>query len=491
MDLSDLDAAAVLSHADALVLRRRGLEVEDLHLLLQWAALHGSDPQADARARGVPIPPGSDRLVRVGGSGTPRVQELCVAELAVSRRVHPAACRGQLADALDLVHRLPRVWRRVQALEAERWVACQVARKTRELTLTQVALVDAAVAEAIGSLAAGRVLALVEAKVIEAAQAEHAARREGELRRRYVALGRDTSFGLRHVIARVTTADAVWIDGMVERVAGILAPRFPEGTTRQALRSEAFGWLARPAELLILLAQHGEAEDLQESRTTAVTEELVERLGTLDPGRFRSRAVVYVHLHEAAVAGTSHGPGVARVEGIGPVLLDQLSGLLGPARITLVPVVDLADRVSADAYEVPESIKDRVHLACPGDYFPYAARSGRQGLDLDHVTPYQSGGPPGQTGTHNLGPLRRGHHRVKTHALGWSVRQLGPGEYVWRTPHHRFRLTDHRGTHWLPDEIGSGFFTDDPLDRALSEIELDVHRGLLPAPDSGPARALR
>ena len=34
---------------------------------------------------------GEDRLVDFGGEGTPMVQELCVGELATSRRVHPHA----------------------------------------------------------------------------------------------------------------------------------------------------------------------------------------------------------------------------------------------------------------------------------------------------------------------------------------------------------------------------------------------------------------
>ena len=115
-----------------------------------------------------------------------------------------------------------------------------------------VDLVDAAVAEAIGGEAPGRVLAICEAKVIEADAAAHAARVEAQRRRRYVGLSRIDEFGLRHVIARVDAGDAVWIDAMVDRVADLIADRHPDAG-RDELRSIALGWLARPAEVLQLL----------------------------------------------------------------------------------------------------------------------------------------------------------------------------------------------------------------------------------------------
>ncbi|SDE34406.1 hypothetical protein SAMN05421872_12120, partial [Nocardioides lianchengensis] len=62
-----------------------------------------------------------------------------------------------MADALDLRHRLPQTWAIVQTLACEAWVACRVASMTRKLSFDQVALVDEAVARAIGGCAPGRV----------------------------------------------------------------------------------------------------------------------------------------------------------------------------------------------------------------------------------------------------------------------------------------------------------------------------------------------
>ena len=69
-------------------------------------------------------------------------------------------------------------------------------------------------------------------------------------------------------------------------------------------------------------------------------------------------------------------------------------------------------------------------------------------MDYDHPTPYvllDHGGPPGQTGTHNSGPLGRRHHKWKTHA-GYRSRQSGAGRYVWTTPNGLAFIVDHTGS---------------------------------------------
>ncbi len=265
-DAMPADAAQTLAFAELLVVRRREVELDDLRVAGHWAALHSTDPREDpgfVRGR-----PGGDRLVAVGGEGTPRVRELCFHELGIARQVHAQSARAVVADVLDLQHRLPLTWARLEALAADAFVARRVAVKSRELPLAVVGLVDVAVAAVIGRLSAGRVLAIAEAAIIEADQAGHAARLEAERRRRYVGLSRTDEHGLRTVIARVTAGDAVWVDAMVERVADLLATRpelRPEAPgddlTRDELRSLAFGWLARPAELLHLLLETAHAAE--------------------------------------------------------------------------------------------------------------------------------------------------------------------------------------------------------------------------------------
>ncbi len=179
------------------------------------------------------------------------------------------------------------------------------------------------------------------------------------------------------------------------------------------------------------------------NRAVAFPADLLEALRGADLTRLRPKAVLHVHLHEAALAGSA----VARAEGLGPQTLSQLAHLLGRTRLSVQPVVDLSDRVRTTAYEHPESLRNRVHLVTGGDYWPFATSTSRQ-VDSDHPTPYVDpgdGGPPGQTGTHNSGPLGRRHHRWKTHA-GFRARQSGEGRYVWITPHGLAFLVDHTGT---------------------------------------------
>jgi hypothetical protein len=272
------------------------------------------------------------------------------------------------------------------------------------------------------------------------------------------------------VIARVRAGDAVWVDAMVQRVAEILRDRHPEGTSHDELRSEAFGWLARPAELLQLLIDHTSEPTMDEA-------DLADAIRSADPALLRPRVVLFVHLHEEAVRSDL---GVARLEDVGPLLSREVPAWLGHAHVTVTPVVDLADQVSTDAYEHPESLKQRIRLRTPGDSFPHANQVGRR-LDHDHVVPYVPGGY-GQTGDHNSQALSRRSHRAKTH-LGYRVRQLRPGVYVWRTPHGLHRLVDHHGTHVLSEPVGSGLLSDDPVDRAVAQMTRDLElTGLAPAP---------
>ena len=238
--------------------RRRAVEIDDLRLVGHWCDLQSTDPRDDPRPDPtVPLPPGSDRLVQLGGEGTPRVRELTMCELGVARGVHPLAARAAAADVLDLRHRLPLIWAVFLAGRADAWLVRRVASMTRELSLAAVGVVDTAVAAAIAGEAPSRVLRIAEAKIIEADPAAHDAKVEAEKRRRYVSLTRTDETGLRDVIARVTAGDAAYVDAVLSRVADILAERPEhEGASRDLLRSLAFGWLARPAELLTLLLEH-------------------------------------------------------------------------------------------------------------------------------------------------------------------------------------------------------------------------------------------
>ena len=228
---------------------RRLAEVRDLEVLAQWAAVHSGDPEGDR-----------DALVQLGGEGTPLVQDFCLGEIALARGTGVTATMNATADTLDLIYRLPATWAVCEAGDAELYLARRVAKLSRHLPADRVGVVDRAVARIIAHEAGGRVLAVAEAKIIEADPALHDERVEAERRRRYVSSSRTDEFGLRTVIARVEAGDAVWVEAIVARVAEILAPRHPDASADE-VRSIAFGWLARPAELLGLLLEHRDPRD--------------------------------------------------------------------------------------------------------------------------------------------------------------------------------------------------------------------------------------
>ncbi|MER7248710.1 hypothetical protein ABT313_28600, partial [Kribbella sp. NPDC000426] len=168
--------------------------------------------------------------------------------------------------------------------------------------------------------------------------------------------------------------------------------------------------------------------------------------GQVRPGQTE----VFVHLTDLTLAT---GTGVLRAEGIGPLLAEQLTELVGHGPYTVKPVIDLNDAVSVDAYEIPARIRERVRLTYPVELFPYGTRESHRGIDLDHIEPYDPYGPAGQTSTGNLAPLSRFAHRVKTHARGWDVQRVDHKTLEWTTPHgFRFEVGP-AGTHRLPNRM--------------------------------------
>jgi hypothetical protein len=73
--------------------------------------------------------------------------------------------------------------------------------------------------------------------------------------------------------------------------------------------------------------------------------------------------------------------------------------------------------------------------------FPHCTRPART-ADLDHIQPYDAGGP---TASDNLASLCRLHHRIKTHG-GWTYTMLDPGVFLWRSPYGYRYLVDPHGT---------------------------------------------
>ncbi len=430
INLSALDEPATLAaaeHARAVV--EQG-EVRLLQTAAHWADLHSELARATS-----PLLPGSEQLVCFGGDGTPGVAEFAPAELGVVLATSSSAAERLVGDALDLRHRLPRLWARIVAGEVKPWIGRRCAEATRHLSMDTVAVVDRRIAKYAHSLSWGRIDAIIAACWMEcdpeaAAEADEAA--QGSLGV-WLQDHQPGQAGTGEIFIRAEAPDALRFNASIGGLATGLGAL---GDTRpvDARRAAAVGILANPQHALDLFAHidaaTGQAEPVDPGDPT---ESVETSAPTRRPVDTRPDVTLYVHLTDQALV-TGHG--VARVEQVGPVTLDRVKTWLGHANVTVKPVIDLNDQVPVDAYEIPDRIREAIHLAIPVDCFPYATSSRRSG-DIDHTIPFvkpDEGGPPGQTGLGKLGPITRFHHRVKTHGH-WQVVQPFTGVFVWRTPH--------------------------------------------------------
>jgi hypothetical protein len=461
-ELVELDAAGTLAAAEANEHALITAETRRLRIAAHWADIHPGDAVRESRL------PGGERPVQLGGDGTPTVAGFCPAELGCVLRISDGSASRLIADALDLRHRLRSIWAAALAGQVPAHQARHIAAATRHLTAAQAGWVDAQLAPSLGQVSWGRLQTLLDATIIEADPVGAEQRAALAAQERFVRLGRSSEHGLKMIIARATAGDAIWFKATIDRIADILT-RQGDDDPIDVRRSKAIGILAQPAQALQLLCQHQdddwdgpvepadptEEPGCEEAAATA-TDGAAHRSLQISPPPFhpdraRPRAIVYVHLSEEALGG---GLGVARVEDVGPVLLNRLHALLGDhCTISLKPVIDLpAGHTPVDSYEIPARLREQLQLRYPADVFPYAAAVNRR-IDLDHTIPYISpdrGGPPGQTRIGNLGPYLRRHHNHKTHG-GWQVRQPEPGTWLWRSPRRRIYLVNANGTHPLGD----------------------------------------
>ncbi|MCW2844002.1 MAG: hypothetical protein JWN22_1918 [Nocardioides sp.] len=434
--IDELDEAEILDRLDDLHRTRRRAEVEVLRLAVRFAVLHDEHTLDPARS----ALPGRERAVRFGGEGTPLVTEFCAAELGARLQLTPWAARVLMADALDLNHRLPQLWRRVEALEVKESYARHVARRTRDLTPEQAAYVDSRVVEAAdGRIPWSRFEALVEGAVA-AADPEAAAERERRARRdQHANPTRSTEDGMRGFHIRAPFPVIARLDATIAHLADALAA-LGDDTTLDERRVLAVLILANPHQAVQLLQEYAAWRAAQPAETGG--DGGPPEAPTIDPATLLPAVMLFVHMYA--------GPeptGIARVEGVGPVTQTWVRDLLGPqAQFTIQPVLDIEGQAPVDAYDIPDRHRQAVHLRTPADTFPFASNTSRK-QQIDHTVPYQHGAdrPGGQSRLGNYGPMTAFHHRIKTFGR-WTVKQPFPGLYLWRDPHGAVYLVDHTGT---------------------------------------------
>ncbi len=457
--ISSLDGRATV---DALARTRAAAiaaEIEQVQLVAHWADISSGDATQPAGE----VLAGLERSVRPGADGTPAVREFAAVELGVVLGTTTHAAQALMRDVLDLRHRHPDLWRVVLSGQARFWQARQVARATHAAGLDRdrARWVDARTTPHLGRVSWGRMLGLVEAAVVAADPDTAEERRLAAQLDRFVRTGQCNDYGVATVYARADAGDAIFFLAMCDRVAQVLELEGDHDSV-EVRRSRAIGILATPARALAMLQRaeqvaraegavkddldDGPEPDRPSNEPGDHAPSVVALDPTLPPETFAPPATLYVHLSLEQFLGSGHGSGTA--EGVGAVTRQAAVELLGHTRVRLTPVVDLHQHWTVDRYRPPPRMAEHVRLATPVEIFPFGTLGCRR-ADLDHVVPYDPGGPPGQTGTLHLAPLSRMHHRVKTHGRGWVHRQPVPGVHYWRTPHGHWSRVDHRGTHVL------------------------------------------
>jgi Domain of unknown function (DUF222) len=430
--IDEMSGSQLLDHVEALAGTQRRCEVEILRVAVQHAVLNHSETLDPELTR----LPGRERARRFGGVGTPEVAEFAAAELGARLGISSWSANALMADALDILIRLPRLWARVEALEVKASYARFVARRTRDLEIEQAAHVDARVAEsADGRVPWSRFEDLVEAAVKAADPVAAATRERNAAGRQFAEPTRSTEDGMRGFYIRCAFPIIARLDATVEYLADALAA-LGDTDDRDARRVKAVLILANPDQAVQLLTAY------QEWRTRRSDPP------EIDWTRLLPVVQLFVHMYCGDPADPGDvSDGIARVERVGAVTETWLRDMIGPfARFNVRPVLDLAGQAPVDGYEIPDRHRQAVHLMTPADTFPFSSSTSRS-HQIDHTVPYQHGEsrPSGQSRLGNYGPMTTPHHRLKTFGC-WKVQQPFPGIYLWRDRYDATYLVDHTGT---------------------------------------------
>ncbi|GAA5123114.1 hypothetical protein GCM10023339_42470 [Alloalcanivorax gelatiniphagus] len=449
-EVEDLTASELLSAARDARLVEDAAAARQLQIAAQWADLH---PPESIHTAATFTVPGCEHEEPIAGPGCPTVAEFCVAELGTVLGLSPTAAKKLIGHALELRHRLPRLWNAVQTGNVPAWRARSVAEvtihTTPALTSEAAAWVDVQVAAVAGKVGAAQLDRLVAETIkrYDLADADPAADPEDgylHVDPRHATLhSEDVHYaGTMRLEAELDIADALDVDRALAHGAEL---RKALGSTEplSARRSKALGDLARTQTALDLHTQGAATTRTQDGLPVA------------------REVVLHAHFDARLSGDTTVFSRTGRLEeGQRLVLLDQVEAWCADTRtkVTIKPVIDLNAILSTSAYEIPDRIREQVVLRDRTCVFPWCTRPARR-ADVDHIVEHDHGAEsegrpqPGPTQTDNLASLCRYHHRLKTFTA-WTYRAVAPGAFEWTSPHGHRYLRDHTGTTRIDHDAG-------------------------------------
>ena len=422
----DIDTAAVLAAARRERFDADAAEARLLQHALRWADLHRASDTADQRAATF-----GDTPVPLGGAGTPQVLQFAVIEFGAALGLSRRSAEHLFAEVLELGYRLPRTWARVTAGTLKSWRARHIANATLALSPEAAAYVDARVAAVADRISARELQRLIDTAIARFMpfHAEEIAEAAEQGQFVEIQADRPSYTGTCRLAGELDLPDALDLERALQAGAEQqkdLGSDLPLG----ARMAKALGNLARGE--LVLDYNSGLPDSAKVD-------------GVAPPKAVPRQVNLYLHLSEEAITGTHPGTGLVENRGDQLVTADQVREWCGTAgKVTVRPVLDLNEEITSPGYRPSELLKEQVALRdrwCP---FPYCECSARYG-DKDHIDPFDPDGPPGQTSSSKLAAPCRTHHRLKTFS-DWTYTVVGPGAYLWRSPHGYVFLKDQTGT---------------------------------------------
>jgi hypothetical protein len=428
VEVEDRDAAGVLARIAEAEVRDREVQREKLRQAYQWCVQHPATTETGTATWGdVGLPGLTDCDASLGGEGTPAVAAFAAEELGAAMGVSTQSAMGLMAAALDLRHRLPRLWALVESLQVAPWKARRVAEDTRSLPLEAAGWVDEQLAARVDGFGIPTIERLVALAAARYAPEDHAETEQANRSGWHVTLSHPGPGEF---------AGTSWLEAV--------------GDTRDLAAFHAL-----VCEEAKQLGRLGDPDDY-ETRKAKALGIIAARQATLDltsdtdaPPRRPVQTTLYLHLSlaGAVAAGLTGHPGVGEAERLGPATTDLVRTWLRDSRATIRPVLDLNRTDAVDRHDPPPWMRELVILRDRHCVFPWCATDA-QTCDLDHIVAYRSpdeGGPPGQTNPLNLAPLCRRHHRAKT-AKRWRYERTEDGSYAWTSPHDEHYLVRDTGT---------------------------------------------
>jgi hypothetical protein len=408
----------VLDRAAEALAAKRAAEAQLLVAALEWAEANPARPRSgvDPAGRGDPGDLFGEGFLPLAGDGAPLVAEFAPVDLGAALGWTAAGAQLLMGDALELKHRLPRLWSLVVDLQVPVHLAREVAQHTRTLSYDAARWADRLVSADPAHLDRVRADALVREARLYHEPDLAVAEEENALAARKVDLHPGSCPATTEVVMTLDTPDALAFDRAVARTAETLKT-LGDDDALDIRRARAVGVLADPQRALVLLT------------------------GGTEPGSRRSGSVtrpdvtLWLHLDQTALLDLDTFPAAVKVDRLGTVSSDLVGSWLTQSSVVVRPVLDLGRRDPVDQHDPPAWMADLVRLRDRYCVFP-GCRRGSRGCDLDHIDPYlppDRGGPPGQTHPDNLAPLCRRHHRAKTHTR-WRYRRLPDGSYRWTSP---------------------------------------------------------